>query len=150
MDLKEVKDFYQSLNGVKEAIREFSSTALYELDGGIIEWGRCKKNIYVFLEKQEAFVLAEFSREFPVSINAALRISDFNFSDFSQLLLEHRQLLAGNEEKIWHLVQDVLNYKPGQVRVGKEFLILLTEESLQECIDEELKVKLLENLNEYA
>lgn len=150
MDLKEVKDFYLELDAVKESVKEFSEIAVYELDSAIVEWGRCKKSIYRFLEKQEAFVLAEFSREFPVSVNAALRISDFNFSDFSQLLLEHRQLLAGNEEKIWHLVQDVLNYKPGQVRVGKEFLILLTEESLQECIDEELKVKLLENLNEYA
>ena len=65
MRLEEIKNFYQGLTQVKEAIKEFSSVAIYELDGGVMEWSRCKGSFYSFLENREEFVLKYFAQNFP-------------------------------------------------------------------------------------
>lgn len=151
MNLKEVKDFYQSLTEVKEEIKEFSSVAVCELDGGIKEWKHCKESIYVFLEKQEEFVLKYFARNFPTSFESALKIPDFDFDNFAKLLLLQKQLICGNEKKLFSLVKDILNYPPCEkIKIGKDFFSLLEEEPIKVCIGEDEKTFLIGKLSNYC
>ena len=79
-----------------------------------------------------------------------MKIPDFDFNDFAKLLLQQKQLICGNEKKLWNLVQDILNYPPCErTRIGKEFYILLEEETLKAHIDENRRKELISNLVKY-
>ena len=150
MNLKDVEDFYQSLAEVKKEINEFSSVAVCELDGGIMDWVFCKGSICDFMKKQEKFVRNEFAQNFPSSVSDALKIPGFDFNDFAKLLLQQKQLVDGNEKKLWYLVQNLLNYPPCEkLRIGKEFFMLLEEEKLKPYIDENRRKEIISSLVKY-